>query len=190
MFVVLRIFCYEETCSFLAYFTKDVPISSIPFCLPVCARHMQGVPTALLQKILPRLRDTEEMSLDLNCLRKKNEPDTQPPIQRTQLCPHGQYGYSMWTLGCPDTSKESLLCVDQLLQMEIDTDSNWKFSQPKSCIVHLRRNSQKVPAQSIYHHKIKSPKLWKQQYSWSAYGMEAIEVSNQEKVVLRTYSSA
>lgn len=71
MFVVLCIFCYEETCSFLAHFTKDVPISTIPFCLSVCARHRQGLPTALLHQILPRWRDTDKMSLDLTSLQKK-----------------------------------------------------------------------------------------------------------------------
>lgn len=94
MFVVLCIFCYEETCSFLAHYTKDVPISSIPFCLPVFARHMQGVPTALLQKILPHLRDIDKKSLDLNSKKKKKEPDTRPPRQRSQLCLQG----AVWVL--------------------------------------------------------------------------------------------
>lgn len=104
MFVVLCIFCYEETCSFLAHFTKDVPISSIPFCLPVFARHMQGVPTALLQKILPHLRDTDKKSLDLNSPQKKSRTHAHLDRGASSAC-RGSYGYSMRILGCPETCK-------------------------------------------------------------------------------------
>lgn len=166
MFVVLCIFCYEETCSFLAHYTKDVPISSIPFCLPVFARHMQGVPTALLQKILPHLRDIDKKSLDLNSKKKKKRAGHTPTSTEEPALPAGGgVGTPCGSLDVRTPAKGSLPCVDWSCQMETDKDSSRKFSQPKSCIARPRQNSQRVPASKIYNHKIKSSKLWKHQHS-------------------------
>ena len=97
--------------------------------------------------------------------------DSSAPVGRTgPLC------------GRPDVltpAEGSHLCAAQWLQMRQTAAEN---SQSKSCTAHLWLNSQKIPAQSIYNQKINSSKLWKQQCSRSIYGMEAITVSNQQRV--------
>lgn len=156
MFVVLYIFCYEETCSFWAHFTTDVPISSTPFCLSVCARHMWSVPTALLHKIFLFVRQTNWAWPLIPCEKRAGHTTPYSEESPATSCGTGTPGGQSHV---PMPTKWSLLCVAQLFQMEMDTDRNWNFPHPKSCIVYLTLNSQKVPVESNYNFKVNCSKL-------------------------------